>query len=87
MATFFYQSKQNGTKQAWLGSVKYCNCCDSQQLKSEFRIFKETELCKQCFIDMKSEIEDNAIVMTDEIVTKAQQTSKNSQEKQEVTAG
>jgi len=55
MATYFYQSK--ATKQQWLGSVMMCNECYGQKEKSSFRLFNNTEMCVDCYTEMKEEQE------------------------------
>lgn len=56
MATYFYQSTPNTTKQAWLGSVLLCNSCNSQKPKQQFRMFAGETICEECWLD---NIEEN----------------------------
>lgn len=51
MATFFYQSNANSTKQAWLGSVLLCNSCNSQKPKQQFRMYDGESVCAECWLD------------------------------------
>ena len=55
MATYFYQSNPNSTKQAWLGSVMLCSSCYSQKPKAEFRMFAGESLCMECYTEMLEE--------------------------------
>jgi len=51
MATYFYQSTPNTTKQAWLAHSKICKECGGQKSKEEFRIFAGVEYCKECWTE------------------------------------
>lgn len=59
MATYFYQSNPNSTKQAWLGSVSLCNSCYSQKPKNEFRIFAGERVCMECWFE---KLEENQLI-------------------------
>lgn len=52
MATYFYQSNPNSTKQAWLASRKICERCDESMPKGEFRMVGGLEVCKDCYADL-----------------------------------
>jgi formylmethanofuran dehydrogenase subunit E len=53
MATYFYQSNPNSTKQQWLSTVKVCQSCLSQKPKDTFRVVDGEELCKECYKDLQ----------------------------------
>lgn len=55
MATYFYQSNPNSTKQAWLASRKICDNCGCSKDRAEFRVIfddqsdEKLEVCVECW--------------------------------------
>jgi hypothetical protein len=49
MATFFYQSNPNTTKQSWLANNQVCLSCLGQKPKQYFRVYNDEEICQECY--------------------------------------
>lgn len=43
-----YTTKQGNSKQEWLGSVAFCECCNNQQPKADFKVVNGEEMCGKC---------------------------------------
>ncbi len=52
----FYTVKQGTSKQAWLGTVAVCECCNSQRPKDEFKVVKGKEVCGKCQEDISETV-------------------------------
>ena len=57
MALFMYSAVhgRHASMQAYLASVKICECCCSPQPKEDFKYFEGVEQCFDCIADITAE--------------------------------
>jgi hypothetical protein len=60
MALFMYSAVhgRHASTQAYLGSVKICECCCSPQPKEDFKYFEGVEQCFDCIAEICAEQEE-----------------------------